>query len=42
MKGAQILYNFGALEYVMMIKNLLQQSRWRVFTTPSKIKMFRY
>jgi len=39
MQGAQIFYYFGVLGYVVMIENLQQRSRWRVFTTPSRYSM---
>ena len=37
MRGAQFFYYFGVLKYVVMIENLWQRSRLRVFTTPSLI-----
>ena len=39
MRGVRYFYHFGVLEYVVMIEILQQRSKWRVFTTPSKINV---
>ena len=36
-RGAKIFYYFGVLEYVVIIENLKQRRRWRVFASSSLI-----